>query len=220
MWRRLKFLWDNSWKNLDGSVSWANAWALLKSRDKQSDVGRVQQKMKDTQHSILQSRIIVRTRGHCAHREHELSSASNHSTQCWDYTQCTGTKTHWLSKSVNSFTFNMYETFGHAVLNPLNRFTFVHAATVNISVLTDERKMPSGFAMCFKRGLVEITPLIQIRSFMMMFFALIILLFDRNYPRQSSLHRSRSWTWPPTNPKGWWLLQLCSLEKLHCNISF
>ena len=37
------------------------------------------------------------------------------------------------------------------------RSTSVHAATVNISVLTDGRKMPSGFAVCFRRGLVDHT---------------------------------------------------------------
>ena len=37
--------------------------------------------------------------------------------------QCTGTQSHWLSKSVNSFTFNLYDTFGRAVLNSLNKFT-------------------------------------------------------------------------------------------------
>ena len=62
-----------------------------------------------------------------------------------------------MSKSVNSFTINTHETFGRAVFNPLNRFTFVHAAIVNISVLTDGEKMPSGFAMCFKPVLVDHT---------------------------------------------------------------
>ena len=35
------------------------------------------------------------------------------------------------------------------------RSTCVHAAIVKISVLTDGRKMPSSFAVCFKRGLVD-----------------------------------------------------------------
>jgi len=37
------------------------------------------------------------------------------------------------------------------------RSTCVHAAIVNMSVQTDGRKMPSGFAVCFKRGLVDHT---------------------------------------------------------------
>ena len=28
MWWRQTFPWDNSWRNLDGTMSWANAWAL------------------------------------------------------------------------------------------------------------------------------------------------------------------------------------------------
>ena len=35
------------------------------------------------------------------------------------------------------------------------RSTCVHGAIVNISVETDERKIPSGFAVCFKRRLVD-----------------------------------------------------------------
>ena len=37
------------------------------------------------------------------------------------------------------------------------RSTSVHAAIVNISALTEGRKMPSGFAVCFTRGLVDHT---------------------------------------------------------------
>ena len=55
--------------------------------------------------------IKVQTRGRCAHRVYGLSRVSDHSTHCWAETHCTATRTHWLSKSVNSFTFNMYERF-------------------------------------------------------------------------------------------------------------
>ena len=43
------------------------------------------------------------------------------STHCRAYSQCAGTQNHWLSKSVNSFTFNLtFWTFARAVLNSLS----------------------------------------------------------------------------------------------------
>ena len=169
---------------------------------------------------------------------------------------CTGTRTlshhYWLSKSVNSFTFELYETFGKfpgcphfirelsleehnvqlgssrtamtrsswtfpcAVLNSLGRSTCVQAAIVNISALTYGRKMPSGFTVCFKHGLVDHT----IRSFMMMFFALIIMLFDRKLSSSVIFTSLTFMDLTSNESKRLMTSSMCSLEKLHCHISF
>ena len=55
-------------------------------------------------------------------------------------------------------------------------FTCVHAAIVNISVLTGGKCYVA--SQCVSNVVSLITRLIQIRSFMMMFFDLIIMLRD------------------------------------------
>ena len=134
MWRWLTFAWDDSWRNLDGSMSWANAWALHKTETNSSratlrtDVTSVQHKMKDTQHWLLQLRIIVRIRGRCACRGHEFSNASGHSTHCWterivlrhELTGCQSSKLIHLQTVRERYPW----TFGRAILNSLGRSTF------------------------------------------------------------------------------------------------
>ena len=57
----------------------------------------VQHRMKDTQHSLLQSRILVRTRGHWAHRVHELSSASVLSHNRQSFLTSSSAVLHWTT---------------------------------------------------------------------------------------------------------------------------
>ena len=48
--------------------------------------------------------IIVQTRGCCTHHAHEFPRVSGHSTHCWAFSQCTGTKDSLVVKAANSFT--------------------------------------------------------------------------------------------------------------------
>ena len=89
-----------------------------KDTEKHSTTKKLQCTMPSCRSTSEPHQIIVGTRGRCARRAHEFSGASDHCTHCWPYSQCAGTQTQWLSKSVNSFNFNLTSwTFARAVLN-------------------------------------------------------------------------------------------------------
>ena len=162
--------------------------ATLKNR--QSDVARVQHRMKDTQHCLLQLRNIVRTRVFCAFRAHEFSSASRHSIHCWAcrplYRDTNSVSSLLVVKATNSFTFNLYER-DSSVIWDVSRCPTQSAGIKPPSVLQAPYSIaaiPSSIASSVSEW----------------FLHNLVVRFDRfcceteNRPRQSHSHRSRSWT--------------------------